>query len=147
MFPQPAWGSPAGKTKNTYPMRPSASGRQPALTWPVLLVLGWLCSTVGVAAPLPGHLPGDSTVRTRVQIHPTPGPGNRVQLHLNNPPAGPLLVTIQDRLGQTHYQQWHAAGSRIVVHFEETSRRLSPGLYSAVVSTGAVFVKTKFVVE
>jgi hypothetical protein len=58
-----------------------------------------------------------------------------------------LLVTIQDRLGHMYYQQWHATASRIEVHFEETSRRLSPGLYSAVISTGELFVKTKFVVE
>jgi len=66
---------------------------------------------------------------------------------VNSPPAGQLLVTIQDRPGQTHYQQWHAVGNRIVVFFDDTSRSLSPGLYSAMVSGGNVSVKTKFVVE
>jgi hypothetical protein len=124
----------------------SSSGRRPGLTLTVLLVVCLLGATQVPAARL-DYYPADSTGRTRLHIYPTPGPGNRVQLHLNNPPAGPLLVTIQDRLGQTHYQQWHAAASRIWVYFEDTSRSLPPGLYSAMISTGAVFVKTKFVVE
>ncbi|MBD0257174.1 MAG: hypothetical protein ICV83_15765 [Cytophagales bacterium] len=126
-----------------------ASGRWSATALPALLVLSWLCCSgrAEAAPPPPDHFPGDSTGRTRVYILPTPGPGNRVQLHLNRPPAGLLLVTIQDRLGQTHYQRWHAAGNRIMVHFDDTGRSLSPGLYSAVVSTGNLFVKTKFVVE
>lgn len=123
-------------------------GRRLALTVPGLLVAFLLSATVvpgSVARP--AHHPADSTGRTRLHIHPTPGPGHRVQLHLNDPPAGPLLVTIQDRLGHTRYQQWHGPGRSIVVHFEDVSRSLPPGLYSAVVSTRELFVKTKFVVE
>ena len=126
----------------------SSTGRRPALTLPALLVVCLLCATRVPATAAPtDHYPADTTGRTRLHIYPTPGPGKRVQLHVNNPPAGPLLVTIQDRLGQTHYQQWHVAGSRIWVRFEDAGRSLPPGLYSAMVSTGAVFVKTKFVVE
>jgi hypothetical protein len=70
-----------------------------------------------------------------------------VQLTLQHPPDVPVLVTIEDRLGFTHYRRWHQPDALLTVHFEDTTRSLPPGVYSASVSVGQLFLREKFIVE
>jgi hypothetical protein len=91
--------------------------------------------------------PADTTATKQLRVQPSPGPGHRVQLTLRDLPAVPVLVTIQDRLGFTHYQQWHQPDQLLTVRFEDTARTLPPGVYSATVSTRQLFLKEKFIVE
>ncbi len=91
--------------------------------------------------------PADTLPRKRLGVKPSPGPGHQVQLTLRDPPAVPVLVTIQDRLGFTHYQQWHPPHGQLTVRLGDLARTLPPGTYSASVSTGQLFLKEKFIVE
>ncbi len=94
-----------------------------------------------------GYYGPDTLPAKRLGVKPSPGPGYRVQLTLQDPPDVPVLVTIQDRLGFTHYQRWHQPGALLTVHFEDTTRSLPPGVYSASVSAGRLFFREKFIVE
>ncbi len=95
----------------------------------------------------PDARPADTLPAQRLGVKPSPGPGHRVQLTLQDPPDVPVLVIIQDRLGFTHYQRWHQPGALLTVHFEDTTRSLPPGVYSASVSAGRLFFREKFIVE
>ena len=113
----------------------------------ILVFLLAIVAPAAAAAPPTDTLGTNLLVSKRLQIYSSLGPGHPVQVTLPEPPQSPVLVTIQDYLGTTRYQQWHAPDERITIRFQEPVQPLPPGMYLVIVSSSRIYLKEKFIFQ